>query len=610
LPLGRRLMQRLHISFVFQGQPLRVILLLRIIIWFALLTGLIEVSILAVKQAFFHQPVFLSPHATLMAPVADVLIFSVPGLILVLVAWRWPRSVSLRNVTFILALLSFLSLLLMVSWLHEYAVLILSVGLAAQAARLTAAHPRGFQSVVKYTFLLVIAIVLGLLIAMSGGKEFTERRVLAHLPDAHTGAPNVLLIVLDTVRAENLSLYGYRRPTTPHLEQIAKKGVVFERAISTAPWTLPSHASMFTGRYPHEVSADWVTPLDNTYPTLAEALTANGYATAGFVGNLVYCISSFGLNRGFTHYEDNPALPLQLVLSSSLSRTISKKSFFRPIVGNNFGDRLERQNGAEINEGFLRWLSQNTRRPFFAFLNYFDAHEPYLAPEPFDAKFGSRTPRRIISDSAMQGRWLVGKNISAERIQREIDAYDGCIAYLDHQLGLLFDELEKRGVLENTIVIITSDHGEQFGDHGFFSHSYSLYWPALNVPLLVSFPSRLPQGSRVSQPVTLRDIPATVVDLLKLQTAASFPGDSLARYWDRTGDKSGGATSILLSEASGQLDRPDLKAKSVIADHYHYIRNNDGREELYDLENDSPEEHDLASSEDGRKVIERLRKSL
>ena len=122
------------------------------------------------------------------------------------------------------------------------------------------------------------------------------------MPPANS--PNVLLIVLDTVRADHLSLYGYERPTTPNLERLAKRGIRFDNARATAPWTLPSHASMFTGHWPHELGAKWMTPLRGNLPTLAEYLGAHGYATAGFVANVVYCSQETGLARGFTHYED------------------------------------------------------------------------------------------------------------------------------------------------------------------------------------------------------------------------------------------------------------------------------------------------------------------
>ena len=149
---------------------------------------------------------------------------------------------------------------------------------------------------------------------MFGGDWLKERRELCR-PLPPGDPPNVLLIVMDTVRADRLSLYGYHRPTSPALEALAKGGIRFDEARATAPWTLPSHASMFTGRWPHELDASWRTPLGTKFPTLAEYLGSRGYATAGFVANVEYCSSEFGLDRGFTHYEDyafEPMTPLRL----------------------------------------------------------------------------------------------------------------------------------------------------------------------------------------------------------------------------------------------------------------------------------------------------------
>ena len=137
---------------------------------------------------------------------------------------------------------------------------------------------------------------------MIGDRLKLARESGRPLPPA--GSPNILLVVLDTVRADRLSLYGYERPTTPNLERLAKRGIRFDLARATAPWTLASHASMFTGHWPHELVQEWMTPLQGNQPMLAEYVGAHGYATAGFVANVTYCSQNSGLARGFTHYED------------------------------------------------------------------------------------------------------------------------------------------------------------------------------------------------------------------------------------------------------------------------------------------------------------------
>jgi arylsulfatase A-like enzyme len=571
MPAGQQYIREWRAPSTRPAQPVRPVSLLVVTVWFAMLTGLSEVSILADKKFLLREFIFLSPHVVWMAPVVNLFIFAVPALILFLVVWRSSRPVSLRNVAFIFAFLGFLSLLLMITWFHRYAALVLAVGLALQTARLVGAHSDGFYSLVRRTTGWMVTLVVGLTVGVFGWQELAERRAVARLVPASPPTSNILLIILDTVRAQSLSLHGYARPTTPQLDRLAENGVMFERALSTSPWTLPSHASMFTGRFPNELFTEFQQPLDSTYPTLAEVFSRRGFLTAGFSANLGYGSYETGLNRGFIHYEDYPITLGQTLMSSSLYRTITNSNNLVRVVG----ATPNRKSAEEINGDFLSWLSHKDERPFFAFLNYFDAHMPYRPPESFDPKFGPR--------------------------ETQLDAYESCIAYLDGQIGLLVDELNNRGLLENTLVIITSDHGEQFGEHNLFGHGNSVYLSVLHVPLLIIFPSRVPAGKKVREMVTLRDIPATVVDLVKLNDA-HFPGTSLARYWNAAKKTSDAGHSLLLSE--------ERNMKSLVVDRYHYIVNRHGREELYDIESDPAEQHNFADTEEGRRVCERLRTTL
>ena len=196
---------------------------------------------------------------------------------------------------------------------------------------------------------------------------------------------------MDNVRAESLSLYGYNRPTTPRLDELARNAVRFDSARSTAPWTLPSHASMFTGQWPHQLSVDWKRGLDATHPTLAEYLARQGYTTAGFVANTYYCNSRYGLDRGFARYEDfleNESVSLfEIVRSSSLGKSalmLMGYSMRLPTA-----DVGSRKAAATINRNALDWLSRRPAdRPFFIFLNYYDAHSPFIPPEEATRRFG------------------------------------------------------------------------------------------------------------------------------------------------------------------------------------------------------------------------------
>jgi arylsulfatase A-like enzyme len=585
-------------------------LLLGVVMWFALLTGLAEASLLAFRKFVQHRTIVVSPHVVWMAPLADLLLFTLAVLGLSLVARRWPKAVSLPSVAFVLASLGFSSLLLMYSRLHPAAAMLLALGLGLQTARFLREHDRAFQALVRRTLVWLVALILLLGVGVQAWATAAERRALAQLPPAPAGAPNVLLIVLDTVRAKSLSLYGYRRRTTPRLENWAKNGVRFERALSTSPWTLPSHGSLFTGRFPHEMSADWLVPLDGAHPTLAEALASLGYSTVGFAANLHYCSYEHGLQRGFAHYEDYPISFGQIVLSSSLGRTITNNRWFRRLTG--YQDLLNRKTAAEVNRAFLSWLPGRRERPFFAFLNYYDAHEPYLPPAPFKYRFDPAPPRRSFVYRTNEAQRADRLKMSPSEVQAEIDAYEAAIAYVDHQVGLLLDQLRTRGLMENTLVVVTSDHGEHVGErHGrrnrLFSHGQTLYIEALHVPLLILFPPRVPAGRTVPGPVTLRDIPVTVLELIDLNAKIDFPGRSLTRHWSEPA-LAGESRDTLLAETTPVGKKGHMK--SLVAGDRHYIRARNGAEELYDLGEDHLELKNLAQSEKGRATSAAFRRSL
>jgi arylsulfatase A-like enzyme len=391
---------------------------------------------------------------------------------------------------------------------------------------------------------------------------------------AESALPNVLLIVLDTVRAKSLGLYGGPQ-RTPWLEGLARSGVRFDRAIATAPWTTPSHASMFTARFPHELSADWDAPLDDAQPTLAEVLSGHGYMTAGFVGNVTNCGYASGLARGFVHYAAATMSAGELIESSSLGRYLVSSPMLRQLIG--YYDLLGRKSAREVNGEFLEWLAgSKDDRPFFVFLNYFDAHAPYLPPPSGDAVPDHHPPRRnpfLLPDSS----WPEAE------IQAELDAYQRTIAGLDQQLAALFAALRERHLLDQTIVILTADHGEEFGAHSLFEHGNSLYFSAIHVPLIISFPARVQAGMVVHAPVSLRQIPATVLDLVGLGGSARFAGDSLGGYLD--GGERGGESP--LAEVSHAANLPDWYPvsrgglRSLVMGDYQYIVEDDGTERLF-----------------------------
>jgi arylsulfatase A-like enzyme len=452
-----------------------------------------------------------------------------------------------RLAVFLASAIVVLDLLMLVPRLAPYAAAVLAAGLAAQFTRSFVQRTDRMAPVVHRALPVLVVLV-----AVAGGAiSLAGSRAPAPATGAATVGPNVLFITLDTVRASSLSLYGYSRLTSPNLTRFGRQGVVFDNAFTTAPWTLPSHSSMFTGRWPHELSASYDHQLDTRYPTLAEYFAGRGYATAGFVANLEYCGAPTGLARGFGHYEDYPRSVGQVVSNSTLLRGIADNFTLRRLVKND--EHLNRVTAADINGRFLSWLETAGQQPFFAFLNYFDAHEPYLPPPPFDRAYGpGRSTGRV--SPIHHAQWdpsSPSREIAPEFLREEIDAYDGALTYLDQQLGSLFDRLAARGLLASTVVVITADHGEEFAEHRVLEHGYSLYREGLHVPLLIVRPGTSAAGARVKTPVSLRDVAATLVDLTGGPVGA-MPGASLSTVITSS-NTSGSPVFSELSKPPGKL---------------------------------------------------------
>jgi arylsulfatase A-like enzyme len=581
----------------------------------------------------------MSRHFVWLIPLTDLLILLALGAVLSL----WALAFGRRGRRLAARLLCTTALLPPV-WaafprIYGPAALLLVAGIACRLVPFVERHPAGFRRGLALSFPLLTALIL-LLAASAWGADHLEEWRRRSRPLPAPGSPNLLLIVLDTVAASHLSLYGYDRPTSPTLEELARCGIRFQRARATSSWTLPSHASFFTGRWPHELSTGWLTPLDATYPTLADYLGSRGYATAGFVANLGFCGADTGLGRGFAHYQDytlpewsafkmaaliDRLLPVLRTIDGFLSRHAELAPFQDLILRFDAGSRKP---AAEVRREFLDWLSRRPRpeRPFFAFLNFFDAHYPYRIPAEGMHRFGAdpANPREV--DIIENWRAIDKRALSTREVAFARDSYDDCIADLDEQLGLLYDELGRRGLLQQTWVILTSDHGESFGERsGVFGHGTSLHQTQVNVPLLIVPPAGSPAPPKrvVTETVSLRDLPATVVDLLDLRPGAPFPGRSLARFW-RTppaDDTLGSPTSepalseVVLTDPRDPSPERVLEYRQVLAsladDAWVYIRRQgNGREELYDLHTDPQELQDLSGDGAMQGVLERMRQSL
>lgn len=391
----------------------------------------------------------------------------------------------------------------------------------------------------------------------------------------------------------------------------------------------------------HELSVGWLTPLDRTFPTLAEYLGDRGYATAGFVANLYYCAADSGLSRGFTHYRDFifpelTALKTAVLVERALEglqesanlagRWLESAGLRRHVRRLWEAMVIDRKGAAVVNREVLDWVSHRAQpeRPFFAFLNYYDAHYPYELKPGRLHRFGVE-PADNARRNLIQNWWGIDKTmISPEGVAFATDSYDDCVAELDEQIGKLVDELDRRGILERTWLIITSDHGESFGEHaGVFCHGESLYETELHVPLLIIPPGGGTRKRVIEEPVSLRDLAATVVEMTGLGAGSPFAGTSLVRYWQRPSGEppvSSPFPSPSLAEVvpndpldrdSWGIPRPLPPLGALKGEGWSYIRREgDSREELFHLREDPQERHDLAADPAARAMLERMREAL
>lgn len=587
----------------------------RLAVLFGLLTGALELTQWLVRNAASGGVSLgtfqMSRHFVWMIPASNVAIFGLLGLVLALAARLRPRAAG-RLALWALGFLCGLSLLLTIPGLYGYAAVVLAAGVGTAIARQGSAHPARVRRVLVFAPLVLGALA----IALHGWDRvhavLLDRRPAPAPARPVSDAPNVLLLVLDTVRAESLGLYGYDRETTPNLNRLAARAVKFDQARSTAPWTLPSHASMFTGRWPHELNVGERKPLDRTYPTLAERLGAHGYATAGFIANTFFCNAWFGLGRGFQHYDDFYEEQTAVSVEEALRCTSLGRLAVRALP-DSFAVERRRKDAARVDSAFLTWLDRRGEddRPFFAFLNFFDAHGPFTPPADFPRRFG-RPPANPDEEAAIREWDVRSRNgLSDAQVALARDSYDDCLAYLDEQIGLLFDELDRRGVLDDTLVILTSDHGEELGEHDLVGHGRSLYDQETRVPLLVFLPHGRRGGETVGESVSLRDLPATVLDVLGLD-ASGFPGDSIVRR--SSADPAPALMEVRIKEEiSSNPARPPAwrgPMAGVVAEGFSYIRNADGREELYDVAADPKQARDLAPAASSADVLTRLRGRL
>lgn len=476
---------------------------------------------------------------------------------------------------------------------------LVAAGLAKVTYDLTETRPGRGMRVVAKTLPVLAAVTTLIAVSVPVGRRVIESRQIAALGPAPARAPNVLVLLMDAFRADHSSAYGYSRPTTPRIDAFAEGGTLFERAYSTSSYTLASHASLLTGLLPHEHGAEWDDAMEYwrcDCPILGEVLQDRGYATAGLSSNPYWFTREYGFARGFHRFEDFFNNPADAVFRTTFGRAVEK--FVLPRVG--YLDVPGRKRADSVNRRLLRWLDSVDGRPFFAFVNYFDVHDPYMPPEPYRSRYAGKPVGGTIN-------WRItgmDPRLEPAVIQDEMDAYDGAISYLDGQIGALLDSLEARGVLENTFVVITSDHGEEFGEHGLLLHGHGLHVQSVHVPLILRGPG-VPAGLRVSDPVSNAALPSTVMALTGLES--SFP---LAPLVGPAPAEPPVTELVKKPWGSDRFPAFHGAMQAVVDGPWHYIRHDVFGVELYDLASDPAEQHDLAADPAHAELLDRLDRSL
>ncbi len=374
---------------------------------------------------------------------------------------------------------------------------------------------------------------------------------------------NVILISIDTLRPDRMGVYGHRpmgMSTTPSLDELAARGVVFENAVSTTSWTLPAHYSLMTG-VPngfHGMIDDQCVP-PSELPMLASLLKEDGYTTGGFVSGL-YLGTIFGFGTGFDVYE--PCMDMD-----KLKKKYTKMSPDRNDENSGAGSPVTHMPVHELvtsrevtNKGF-RFIRENKHKPFFLFLHYFDVHHDYVPPAPFDTRFGPPY------DGWVNGRGVTkdprySADMDPVDFERLLALYDGEIGWVDDNIGRLIKNIQNftPEILENTLIVVTSDHGDEFFEHGRAGHRKNLYDSVVRIPLIVHCPGRIDEGVRIEGTARIYDIAPTILEIIGLEVPPAVFGTSLLPLMDR--DESDERPALL--ELTGGYDETLCKKHSAL----------------------------------------------
>ena len=431
-----------------------------------------------------------------------------------------------------------------------------------------------------------------------------------------TDRPNLLIIVMDTQRATNMGCYGYPRPTTPHIDAIAAEGITCLNTISPGAWTLPSHASLWTGKYATSHGADIRHGyLEPGLMTLAKVLNDMGYETGAICAN-VWAAHASGNHRDFSWFPTGPEL-----------KTLREQ--YTPRVENSLRERGEEHDACSLFHLTLGmdWIEERrgSSRPFFLYINCTEPHLPCWPPQPYRARFLPRDVSDTDAEAVEQTSWKIttGRVKLTEREWRIIKALnDGETATLDARLGILFDRLRRTGSMEDTLLVVTSDHGDELGEHPpLMGHSMNVYDTVARVPLVIRYPRILPGGKKIRRFVQTLDIFPTAMDILECRDQSilgDLQGISILNHLRGRKYRTWALVEhdrpmlmferYLSRDPKADLRWADRALKAYYKGRHKYIWASDGQDALYDLSADPMEQRNLAGEDPTR--VSRMKQEL
>ena len=374
--------------------------------------------------------------------------------------------------------------------------------------------------------------------------------------------------------------------------------------MATSSWTLPSHASLLTGRYPHDHGGI----DDYNYRakdfTIGEKLQSLGYRSAAISANREFFTKRWGFDRGFDHFGG-----LYATFEAAMHRTVFGYEL-AIILERLFPSRVEREDAAVTGKLASDWVAKDPQRPFFVVINFYRTHSPYHPPDIYDTVLTDAPPRFGITRA--DPRFHPPAVLDEARLRRRINRYDGAIRNIDDEMRRLVGQITQSN--RRTIVIVTSDHGEAFGEHGTAGHKSSLYWEQIRVPIIIWAPGMVPQGVHVKTPVSIASIPATLMQLLGQQNISEFPTPGLRSYWAPMESRPAGwpISEITQYQFPGTEGSPVYFGglASVITEKWHFIQHEKLGVELFDWQADPQEQHDLSRTPEGEVAQESLSRYL